>query len=191
VLNSAARERVLDVAEQLFAEEGYASVKLKNLAARLGMAHTSLYHHVPGGKQQLYREVLERNLNRHRQGVETALAKYPTDIRQQLYTVADWFVSQPPMDMLRLTMSDLKSFDTQEAERLSQLALDSIIEPLARALLDAQERGEVWHEDLGLVAGGLFGMLQSLHLIPTYAITTSRQHMARQLIDVVLAGLTV
>ena len=52
---SAARERVLDVAEALFAERGLARVTMREIAHAACMRHASLYHHAPGGKEQLYR----------------------------------------------------------------------------------------------------------------------------------------
>ncbi len=52
--NTDARERVLDAAERLFAERGYASVTLRDIAAEVGIRHTSLYHHVPGGKEAIF-----------------------------------------------------------------------------------------------------------------------------------------
>ena len=48
---SEARERVLDGAAKLFTERGYAAVTLRDIAAEVGIRHTSLYHHVPGGKE--------------------------------------------------------------------------------------------------------------------------------------------
>jgi AcrR family transcriptional regulator len=66
--SSESRERVLQQAEHLFSERGYAAVTLRDIAAGLGIRQASLYHHVPGGKEQLYVEVTERNLRRIRMG---------------------------------------------------------------------------------------------------------------------------
>lgn len=198
---SEARERVLDAASKLFAERGFAAVTLRDIAAEVGIRHTSLYHHVPGGKEELFVEVTERHLHQHRHGLSETLAQATPDVRSQLYAVAQWFLSQPPMDLVRMSYSDMPAIDPKEAYRLSELAYESILIPIEELLQGAKVRGEVQHEDLGLIAGGLVGMIQSLHSVPEYALTEkngatsfpvkSRLQMAYTLIDVMLRGLEV
>lgn len=194
MLNSDARQRVLDVAEKLFAERGYRAVTLKDIAAEIGIRHASLYHHVPGGKQELFIEVTERNLARHREGIAAAIANSPADVRAQLKAVADWLIAQPPMDLIRMVNSDMPAIDPREAWRLSKMASDAMIMPLHTLLEQAQARGEIEHDDLGVIAGGLLGMIESLHAVPNEVLTQrgipiDRNYMARKLIDALLDGL--
>jgi AcrR family transcriptional regulator len=186
---SEARERLLEAAERLFAEKGYAAVKLKDVAAALGIAHASLYHHVPGGKEQLFVEVMERHFLRHQHGIEAALAPHAGDLRAQLHAIAGWLLTQPPFDLQRMVQSDLPVINRVEAARLSQLALDSMIEPILVVLKQAEARGELAQVNLDLVAGGMFGMIQSMQMIPQDSAVPSRQDMARELIDIFLSGL--
>lgn len=190
-MNSEARERVLQVAEKLFAERGYTAVTLKDIAAELGMRHASLYHHVPGGKEQLFIEVTERTLQRHHIGLEQAISESNLSIRDQLHAVATWLISQPPMDLIRMVRSDMPTINPTEAIRLSQLALDSMIVPIMNALHEAEKRGEVQHHHLGLVAGGILGLIESMHAVPEAGVKTNygRLQMAHELIDVMLYGL--
>ena len=187
--HSQARERVLDAAEKLFAQRGYSNVTVKDIASAVGIRHTTLYHHAPGGKQQLFIEVTERHLMRHREGIARAIQSAGGDLRHTLYAISDWLLSQPPMNFVRLTQLDLESFPPTEAMRISQLALNSMVEPIVSVLASAQARGEIAHDDIGLVAGGIFGMIESLHSVPAHALTTSRSAMANVLIDTLLDGL--
>jgi AcrR family transcriptional regulator len=194
MLNSDARERVLDAAEKLFAERGYRAVTLKDIAAEIGIRHASLYHHAPGGKQELFIEVTERNLARHRDGIAAAIAASPPDVRAQLKAVARWLIDQPPMDLIRMVNSDMPAIDPEEAWRLSRLASEAMIEPLHRLLKGAQARGEIDHDDLGVIAGGLLGMIESLHAVPAdvrdqHGKPLDRHYMACRLIDALLDGL--
>lgn len=190
-LTTEARERVLDAAERLFAHKGYTAVTLRDVGAAAGIKHASLYHHVPGGKEALFVEVTERHLHRHRTGLTEAIAQVEPDIRAQLHAAADWLLSQPPMDLIRMAYSDMPSIAAAHAERLSQMAYASMIVPMAQALEQARERGEVHHRDLGLVAGGLLGMIESLYAVPDTVLneTQTRKQMAHDLIDVVLDGI--
>lgn len=54
-------ERILDAAEALFAEHGYAGTSLRDVAEGAGLRTPSLYNHF-AGKDALYAAVLERGL---------------------------------------------------------------------------------------------------------------------------------
>ncbi len=187
--NTDARERVLNVAERLFAQKGYSAVTLRDIAAEIGIRHASLYHHVPGGKEELFVEVTERTLRHHRQGLERAITHAEVNIQAQLYAIADWLLTQPPVDLVRMIHSDMPAIAPAEANRLSAMAFESMILPIEAVLQGAKERGEVTHHDLGLIAGGLLGMLESMFSVPENALVQNRQAMAHGLIDVILNGL--
>jgi AcrR family transcriptional regulator len=184
-----ARERVLDAAERLFAQRGYSAVTLRDIAAAVGIRHTSLYHHAPGGKEELFIEVSERNFKRHHDGLTQAMAHAEPDVRARLCAVADWLLSQPPMDLVRMMHSDMPSIDPAHADRLSWLAYESMLSPIEAALQHAQQRGEIEHHNLGLIAGGMLGLIESLYAVPQNALEQSRQAMAYELIDTLLNGL--
>jgi AcrR family transcriptional regulator len=186
---SVAYERVMDTAERLFARKGYNAVTLRDIASEIGIHHTTLYHHVPGGKEQLYIDVVERNLAHHRRGLTRAIEEAPHDIRSQLCAVADWLLSQPPMDLVRLVYSDLPSIDPEQAERLSRIAFETMLLPIEAILRTAQEQGVIEYEDLILAAGTFIGMIESLYAVPQRPAMKSRQMMAYEMVDILLNGL--
>jgi AcrR family transcriptional regulator len=53
--------RVLDAAEAVFAESGFAGASVRDIASRAGLNAASLYNYYPG-KQELYEAVLDRAL---------------------------------------------------------------------------------------------------------------------------------
>lgn len=189
--DNSARERVLAVAERLFAERGYAAVTLRDIAAEVGLKHASLYHHVPGGKEALFIEVTERSMAHHRAGLERAITQAGPDVRSQLRGVADWLISHPPMDLIRMSHADMPAIEPGQARRLSELTYEALLLPVERVLVEAQARGEIDHHNPGLIGGGLLGMLESLHAIPDYALESPNQRhtFAYEMIDVVLNGL--
>lgn len=178
-------------------ERGYKAVTLRDIASVLGIKHASLYYHAPGGKEQLFVEVTERNLNIHRAGLTDSMAAAGADLRAALYAAAGWLLSQPPMDLLRMTLSDLQEIAPDQAQRLGKLVQESMLSPISSVLSAAQERGEIAPVDSGAVAGGLLAMLEGLHAVPDLVFLygdspwrgKSRLHMAHYLVDVVLRGL--
>jgi AcrR family transcriptional regulator len=67
------REKILDVAEALFARRGFAGVGLREVADQVGLGKSSLFHHFRS-KVQLYLEVLLRVLGRIDERMRPALA---------------------------------------------------------------------------------------------------------------------
>jgi AcrR family transcriptional regulator len=191
------KDRVLIAADRLFMERGYKAVTLRDIATVLGIKHASLYYHAPGGKEQLYIEVTERNLNAHRAGLTASMAAAGADLRAELHAAAGWLLSQPPMDLMRMTLSDLHEIAPDQAQRLSKLVQESMLDPLSNVLSAAQTRGEIEPVDSGTVAGGLLAMLEGLHAVPDVVFLygeslwrgKSRLHMAHYLVDIVLRGL--
>lgn len=72
VVSLSSREKILDVAEALFARRGYAGVGLRQVAEQAGLGKSSLFHHFRN-KRQLYGEVLERVLQRIGERIDPVL----------------------------------------------------------------------------------------------------------------------
>ena len=67
------RDKILDVAEALFARRGFAGVGLREVADAAGLGKSSLFHHFHS-KTQLYFEVLRRVLGRLQARLRPVLA---------------------------------------------------------------------------------------------------------------------
>ena len=180
---------MLNSAEKLFAERGYQAVTLRDIASDIGIKHTSLYHHVPDGKEALYLEVMERFTTRHKHGMNAAIHASDADVRSRLIAVADWLYQQPPLDPYRTIYSDMPAIAPEHTERITDLMYEASLKPVKDILDAAAVRGEITLADSELVAGGLFGMMKSLFTVPDMYVKGSRTAMATTLIDMVLDGL--
>lgn len=185
------KDAIIDAADKLFSERGYAAVTLRDIASEVKLKHASLYHHFPGGKEELFVRVTEKSLAGHRQGLEGAIAACGQDLRKALYAVADWLLGHAPMDLIRMVHSDMPRLTEPHAKALSDLAFVSLILPVARVITDARNRGEVATENPILVAGGLLGMIESLHAAPQTNMPAGLDEMAQTLVDTMLEGLLV
>jgi TetR/AcrR family transcriptional regulator, cholesterol catabolism regulator len=188
LVGNEARLRILDAAERLFAGKGFDSVTLRDIALPLGLTHSALYYHFPGGKEELFAEVMERNIRRHGTGLAKAL-EGGADLRGKLRAASLWFLSQPPMDLIRMAETDLKALRPEAARRLMDLLYEQILMRLQRVLEEARASGEVGDCKPGLLAGGIVGMVESLFSVPVNIVGRDRYSMACDLIDVILKGI--
>ncbi|MEL6342263.1 MAG: TetR/AcrR family transcriptional regulator [Myxococcota bacterium] len=184
---SEARKRVLDVAGQLFSERGYAAVTLKDVARALGVKQAALYYHAPGGKEELFIAVTEHTLNRHRVGLTAALTDAEPRLTHQLRAAAAWMLSQPPLDLSRFLRADLPALSGDNAQRLHDLAHESLNAPLEDALQQAYQRGETRRFDPRTLTVMLLAALNAVHEMKT-PDGLPLEVVANDIIDILLDG---
>ena len=186
---SDAKQRVLDVAEQLFMEKGYAGITLRDIANALGIKQASLYYHFPAGKEQLYLEVVGRVFDRHRVGVEAAIATAGPDLRAALKNVTTWLATQPSINFLGMMYADLPALSTEVAQQVSEIAFRSMEAPLSAAFMAAQERGEIRAVYPTLLAGFFISLMDGITFSLTQQDHVPRPILADEAIRLMLDGL--
>jgi TetR/AcrR family transcriptional regulator, transcriptional repressor of aconitase len=88
------KNRILDAARTVFARHGYRKASLSDIVRPLGVANTAVYHHFPGGKEEIFHAVIDRE--------ERAVL---ADMEQALSTSAD-----PGSQLRALIMAKLTHF---------------------------------------------------------------------------------
>ncbi len=181
---SSARDTVLDAAEQLFAARGYAAVTLKDIAKQLGMKQASLYYHVPGGKEDLFVEVMLRHLERRRQSFESIIATGSPALEDCLMRVGMWLIFQPPLNVSRMIRSDLPDLAPEKACQLEAAMRRCAFAPMEAVFAGHQDR---LHGDPGFIAGTFLAAIEALSVVKRYGIKTEQQLIA-DLIALLLHG---
>ena len=82
------KERILDAARRHFARFGFRKASLSEIAAELGVVKGALYYYVPGGKQELFDLVLQRDLDQVLAAMRGAV-EGEADPRRKLRAMAD------------------------------------------------------------------------------------------------------
>ncbi|HVP31319.1 MAG TPA: TetR/AcrR family transcriptional regulator [Myxococcota bacterium] len=126
------REKILEVAEALFARRGFAGVGMREVAEVVGLGKSSLFHHFKS-KLQLYGEVIARVLGRIEERVRPALATgaNPAEkLDRWLDALIDALAEQPATARLLLRSlvedDDLPPEPTPEIEA-AERAISSIL----------------------------------------------------------------
>lgn len=187
--SSDASARVLDVAEQLFIQHGYAAVTLRTIANALGMRQASLYYHFPEGKEQLFVAMATRVFERHRVGLQAVIEIANGDLSLQLHAVADWFGSQPPINLLGMMHADMPALSKTAAAHLAQLVNVALFSPLRQLFVQAQERGEIRPLNPDLLAGCFLSMMNGVNFALQQPHAPPRQAMVQDIITLLLDGL--
>ncbi|HET6631443.1 MAG TPA: helix-turn-helix domain-containing protein [Rhodanobacteraceae bacterium] len=83
-----AQERIVAVAQRLFAQHGFDGVSINDIAAAAGVSKANVFHHA-ASKAELYDRVLQEACAVFTEGYER-LAALPGDFRQRLVALIEW-----------------------------------------------------------------------------------------------------
>ena len=184
------RERLLNTAQQLFNKKGYQGVSIRELAQAVELREASLYYYAPGGKEQLYVAVMERDLEQHRVGLTEAIGAAHPALRSQLLAAAEWFIAQSPPPIFRLFETDVHFLSSENGEKLLSLAYECLYAPLAYVFRNALIRGEIKSVDPVLLASTFVSVMAGMgHTQQAGLYVGSSADAARQIVDVLLQGL--
>lgn len=134
------RERLLDVAERLFAESGFHGTSLRDIGAEMAMANSSLLHHFPT-KARLYAAVLERiaeSLSALQTEVVAAPGEGMAPVMALVDGLFDWTLARP--HYARIVMRELID-NAARAERVERWYFAEIIDALSKIIAEGQKRG--------------------------------------------------
>jgi AcrR family transcriptional regulator len=182
-------ERVLAVAEAHFVARGFQSVTLKDVADDLGIKQASLYYHVPGGKEDLYVEVMLRCLERHQTALSAVGAGEPVDLTSRLVRMATWAISQPPMNIARVMVSDLPALAPRHRRLVEDAIVRCLLAPVEEVLRDAAARGVVLRHGVRASAGAFWAMVQSIPGVSLTRDAPPAEALVAQSIDLLLHGM--
>lgn len=181
-------QKILDVAGKLFSTKGFKAVTLREITSTLGLKHTALFYYAKS-KELLYVQVMERNFKRHEQKMEEALLHAEDDLKEQMWVVAKWLLSQPPLNLGQLMQSDFAHLSPEHGNRLAVLAFDSLRMPLTKTFQRAKDKGIIMVEDPGLAAISFVSLIETVHATQPAFDTEQRQTIVKNIIDMLLNGL--
>jgi AcrR family transcriptional regulator len=187
---ASSRDNLLDAAERHFASRGYAAVTLKDIAQDLGIRQPSIYYHVPGGKEDLYVEVMIRHLERHRAGVEAAIAGSGRSLENQLFGVGAWMLRRPPVDVVRMTHADLPALPPDYGKLLESAFQRCVFHPIEAIFQDAAAKGILRFQDIRVLTRIFFSNMAALASARKYwSRHSSEQEVLSGCLDILLRGM--
>jgi AcrR family transcriptional regulator len=166
------RERILDVALNLIMTDGLRRASLSEIARRLGVVKSALYHHFPDGKSEIVEQVFEREEQGILAEARRAIAA-ASGTRAQLAALARSTVVHI-VRLARLYPVREEAADQIELylEERRRTFLDREREQIAEVIGRGIETGEVRPVDVALAATALQGALRQI--VRTFALRPGR-----------------
>ncbi len=143
-------DEIAGVSATLFLSRGYAAVSLRDIANHLGLRPATLYHHCPGGKNELYGRSVGAALGAYEAGLrsvgEAAGARTSASesrLGPQVHAMALWLSEKLPLDRHRIVTLDLPALADHGLAVELEMRLDrALLAPFVDVISEAQGRGE-------------------------------------------------
>jgi AcrR family transcriptional regulator len=154
------REQLLQVARRVFAQRGYHTVTMDDVASEAGITKPILYDHFPS-KRDLYRGLLEVDLATLRKRIEAALESSPGNrerIRASFQAYFDFMDDEG--EGFRLLMKEAVGAEEEFRElvgRFREDVLGAVTEVMIR-----ESQGRLSRQEAEDVALGLIGMAETV-----------------------------
>lgn len=147
------RLRILDEFSRHLLDHGYEGVSLDGIARGVQVRKASLYHHFPGGKEEMYTQVALRYVTESAE-VLTAALSVPGGLRAQLEAVVASFAAHdgPSTAMGQRIFDATRRLGDETRSLVSHRYVDSLIAPVTSLMAAAVERGELRAADPGFLA---------------------------------------
>ena len=185
----AGRDRVLREARALFVDRGYAEVSMQQIADAAGLRKASIYHHFRD-KEELFAQVVLREMERLRRSMEQAIARADT-FRAQLEAVARLWFEQFESDAAGM-IRDFRGHVPEERHGDVHCELERLAATLQDVFERARAAGETRDVDPRVTALLFFHMVASwaFHALEDPTIRPpSPEAAARTVTDLLLHGI--
>ncbi|KAF2418827.1 TetR/AcrR family transcriptional regulator [Microbacterium sp. B35-30] len=181
------RDQVLAVAVALFNEQGYDATSVADLASRLGLTKSALYHHFDS-KEQLLALALDEALG-ELEGMLDASDAAADDPAERLGAVLRGAV-RVLVDKLPYVTLLLRVRGNSDVERAALERRRAFDHRVTALVVEAQRAGQVRTDVDGAVATRLlFGMVNSIVEWYRPAGPVDRERLAQDVVTVVLDGM--
>ncbi len=143
------RSEIMDAFAGQLAAGGYTGISLVGVARSVGIRKPSIYHHFPGGKEELYKEVALRFTARLSTRIETALAAtggFERQLGELVAAVADQDARSISFEQRVYDTLELVSEESRSAVsgQYVSAVLDPVVDVFARAVGRGEIAGEPW-----------------------------------------------
>ena len=139
--SAGARDKILDVAESLFARKGYDRATIKQIGAGAGLNPALIYYYF-AGKEGLYKAVLQRLFDAvlSQGGAVLDGTVPPADaIRRLLALQAEWLLARP--NLYRLLVREMVDHEARHAQEVMLQMATGPFQRLCRVIEEGQRSG--------------------------------------------------
>jgi AcrR family transcriptional regulator len=188
------QQQILEVAQELFLSRGYKGVSMKDVAEEIQVTSAALYYHFPGGKQDLFFNIIKKMLEDWAQGAILATAQ-SQGLKEELIKLTRYLLTLP-IDRFSILARDIHENvldrDTQRAalEQLQHVFVQHVTDLFQQAIDAGEINQEIPAEVLATMYEGMsISLLRSQHMAIGGVERYDATQLAGFVVSVLLRGI--
>ena len=188
------RQQILEVARELFLSKGYKGVSMKEVAEEVQVTSAALYYHFPGGKQDLFFNIIQKMLEDWTQGAILATA-HSQGLQEELINLTQYLLTLP-MDRFSILARDIhENVLDRDAQRVALEKMQHVfVQHVADLFQQAIDAGEIDREIPAEVLATMYegmsiSLLRSQHLKIGGVERYNAEQLAGFVVSVLLQGI--
>lgn len=158
------REELLNVARRMFGKKGYRRTEVNDVVRAAGVTRPILYRHFPGGKREVFLEVLKEHLDFLLVELFTAMT-LGSDPRDRLRRGIDAYLgfAESDPDGFELMLSSTDALDHEVGATIKDFR-DRVLETLTETIGEIMSQSGLAVEGAEVYANALLGGVESVGL---------------------------
>lgn len=184
------RAAILEAAKQLFMQDGFRGISMRQIAEAVGVTKAALYYHFRD-KEELFVAIVEQYLHAMSGLIDQVAAANPS-ARDQINELVRRILTQPPeqRSIIRLASQELSNISPPNRERFLALYHDQFVGRISALLQAGMARGELRRVDPRLATWTLLGMMYPyLHPAPPTQLPPN-EALIEQLLQIYFDGIS-
>lgn len=155
------KARALEAADALLHQYGYLGVSMDAVAGAIGIRKASLYHHFPGGKDELMMTIAERLIEYDADGFQRSIESHQT-ARERLEAMAD-FIFSDRRQTDRVLRDALRFMPEAHQKSISEGFFRHLFSRVRATFEHGVTQGEFRAHDTELSAWAFLGLVSELN----------------------------
>jgi AcrR family transcriptional regulator len=162
------RELILAAAKNLFSQQGYHGLAMRQISESLGVAKSALYYHFKD-KEELFLAILESYLD-EMEGALNRIQAEPIPSSQHIHLLVEYILRQPAEQraIIRLASQEMVQLSAAIRQSFHQVYRKKFIDKIKAVLQAGMESGEFKRQDPEIATWALLGMMYP-YFYPSHA----------------------
>jgi AcrR family transcriptional regulator len=180
------RERILQAAESLFTERGYAAVSINEITQKVEITKPTLYHYF-GDKDNLFITVLTNLMEKASPFMLDALDQ-EISLREKLTIVVYGYYETCQMCMTYLLKDGLDNLSGSQLAIIQSALNKNILDPLEQLFAEGIRQGELEGADPRIMAEIVISALDGLYMLHSLNNKLEFENLVDACVDIFLTG---
>lgn len=183
------RQQILSTAKNLFIQQGYHGLSMRQIAEALGVSKAALYYYFHD-KEELFLAILDTYLDEMEAELQR-VRQEQTSARQRIRAVVEIILRQPADQraVIRLSSQEMAQLSPPARQAFSRVYHQKFIDRIYAILEEGVQGGELRPVDPSLAAWALLGMLYPYFYPAHTSDLQPADDVAEQLAMIFLDGL--